>query len=280
MSAEGLFGPGSATWRVNGETAMILGGGRALILQMAHPHIGAAVDQHSRYRDDRWGRLRHTLATVGEILFGDTETATRSAERMRRLHARFLGMVPEGRAAGQAYDATDPALVRWVWATLVDTSLLVYGRYVRTLTPCEVERYYSEQRRFAEICGVPPDRCPASYASFRTYFDTTAATMLEATPAARDAATLVMNPLRLARVGAPVAALTGLPTAALLPARLRADLGVPWSTTRELLFKGVTGTVRTARPALPVRLRRVRSARLADERIRRAAAEEHVRAHS
>lgn len=270
MSAHGLFGPASATWRINGERAMILGGGRALILQMAHPHIGAAVDHHSRYRDDRWGRLRHTLTTIGEILFGDTETAERSAARMRRFHARFRGLVPEGRAAGQSYDATDAALVLWVWATLVDSAILVYHRYVHPLTTDEIERYYTEQRRFAEICGVPGDACPSTHATFRAYFDGIVRDTLEATPAAREAATLVMNPFGLPRLAAPIVLLMGLPTAGLLPEPLRSELAVPWGPGRERLLRGSAAASRTLRPALPHRLRRVRSARLADQRIRRA----------
>lgn len=267
MSAGGLFGPGSVTWRVYGESAMLLGGGRALILQMAHPHIGAAVDQHSRYRDDRWGRLRHTLRTVGEILFGDTPTALRSAERMRRQHVRYHGVVPAGRAAGASYDASDPALVLWVWATLADSALAVYQRFVGTLSAAEIDRYYEEQQRFAELCGVPAAEIPPTYAAFRTYVADTVRDTLEATPAAQEAAEMVMNPFRLPRAAAPIVLLMGLPTAGLLPDPLRADLGIGWRRADELLLCAVARRLRLLRRVLPTKLRQVRSARAARRRI-------------
>lgn len=272
MSAGGLFGPGSVTWRVNGEMAMILGGGRALILQMAHPRIGAAVDQHSRYGEDRWTRLRHTLRMVAEITFGDTEAAIGSAERVRRIHVHYRGVVPDGKAAGQSYDATDPALILWVWATLVDTSLIAYERFVGQLTPGEIERYYAEQQRMAEAFGVPGGAPPRSYAAFRRYFDRIVRETLEATPAARAATALVLNPFRLPRAAAPITFVIGMPTAALLPEPLRSALGVRWTPTSDRFFRASATCVRTVRPALPAPFRRVRSARAADARIRLAAA--------
>ncbi len=267
MSAGGLFGPGSVTWHVYGETAMILGGGRALVLQMAHPHVGAAVEQHSRYRVDRWGRLRHTLRTVGEILFADTETAARSAARMRSMHARYRGVVPAGRAEGTAYDATDPAVVLWVWATLVDSSLLVHERFVGPLSAADVARFYEEQIRFAELCGVPAEAVPPTLPAFRAYVERIVASTLEATPAAREAADLVTNPFGVPRALAPLAALTALPTAGLLPEPLRADLGVAWSPARATALSLFAALVRLVRPRLPARLRRVRSARAAEARV-------------
>jgi uncharacterized protein (DUF2236 family) len=247
---------------------MLLGGGRALILQMAHPHVGAAVEQHSRYRDDRWGRLTHTLRAMGESQFGDTETATRSADRMRRLPVHYRGVVPAGAAAGRRYDAADPSLVLWVWATLLDTSLVVYQRFVRRLTPQEIARYYVEQQRMAELCGVPAGQPPPTYAAFRAYFDDVVRDTLEATPAAREATALVMNPFRLPRAAAPIVQLTGLPTAALLPEPLRSELCVNWTPSRARLFQASAAALRTLHPALPAPLHRVRSARAAQARIR------------
>jgi hypothetical protein len=43
----GIFGPRSITWQVDREAAIFLGAGRALLLQVAHPWIAAAIEQHS-----------------------------------------------------------------------------------------------------------------------------------------------------------------------------------------------------------------------------------------
>src|ERR1051325_2805260 len=71
----GVFGPDSVTWRISRETAVLLGGGsRALLLQVAHPKVAAAVDDHSRYRSDPLGRLRDTLDAIYAFTFADVPT--------------------------------------------------------------------------------------------------------------------------------------------------------------------------------------------------------------
>jgi uncharacterized protein (DUF2236 family) len=260
-SHAGWFGPGSATWRINSEAALMLGGGRALILQVAHPLVGAGVEHYSRFRTDRWGRLTHTLDTIGQIIFGDEPSAQRGAERMRRAHARIQGTVSAGNAAGRPYDATDPALVLWVWATLVDTSIVTYERYVRRLPRDEVARYYEEQKRFAHACGVPLGGCPATYADFRAYFEEIVGGVLEPTAAARHVADVVLNPLGLPRLAGPVLALMGAPTVGPLPPRLRDDLGLRWSPGRDRALALVACACRHALPLVPHRIRHVRSAR-------------------
>src|SRR5436190_4864368 len=135
MSDTGLFGPDSVTWRVNREGALLLGGGRALLLQVAHPLVAAGVSQHSNYREDPFGRLYRTLDTVTAIVFGSTPTAKEAAARLHRVHTRVKGEAGDG----TPYVATDPALIMWVHATLVDTSLLVYERYIGHLPDEERE---------------------------------------------------------------------------------------------------------------------------------------------
>jgi uncharacterized protein (DUF2236 family) len=262
----GWFGPGSATWAINSEAALMLGGGCALILQVAHPLVGAGVEHYSRFTTDRWGRLTHTLDTMGQIIFGDTATAERGAARMRRAHARIHGVVSSGQAAGSPYDATDPALVLWVWATLVHTSIATYQRYVHRLPPGEVERYYEEQKRLAHGCGVPVGDCPPTYADFTAYFERTVERLLEPTPAARHVADIALNPLDLPDAAGPLLALVRLPTVGLLPEDLRYGLGLRWSPARARAFSLTAFACRRAVPALPARLRHVRSAREAAAR--------------
>ena len=95
MTDPGLFGPGSAIWKVNREGVVLLGGGRALILQVAHPLVAAGVAKHSNYRSDPWGRLFRTLDLVTTIVFGSTEEAEGAAARVRRVHERVNGVTDE-----------------------------------------------------------------------------------------------------------------------------------------------------------------------------------------
>ncbi len=262
----GWFGPGSATWAICSEAALMLGGGCALILQVAHPLVGAGVETYSRFKSDRWGRLTHTRDTMGQIIFGDTQTAERGAARMRRAHARIQGVVSTGQAAGRPYDATDPALVMWVWATLVRTSIATYEQYVRRLPVAEIVRYYEEQKRFAHACGVPLDGCPPTYADFTDYFEATVERTLEPTAAARHVADIALNPLDLPRAAAPLLALVRLPTLGLLPDRLRDRLDLGWSQSRGRAFALSGFACRRTVPLLPRRVRQVRSARAAERR--------------
>src|SRR3954453_9775667 len=167
MRDAGLFGPDSLIWRVNREGALLLGGGRALLLQVAHPLVAAGVSQHSNYRDDPFGRLYRTLDTTTTIIFGSTTAAKEAAARLHRVHTRVQGEAGDG----TPYTATDPALIMWVHATLVDTSLLVYENYIGTLRRAPRRRYYEEQKILGEHYGVPYDQQPATYADFQAYYD-------------------------------------------------------------------------------------------------------------
>lgn len=263
-SDAGLFGPGSATWRIHRENALMLGGGRALVLQVSHPLVAAGVEQHSRYLTDRWGRLTHTLTTMRDLIYGDACTARRSADRITRAHARVRGTVSLGRAAGSSYDATDPSLTMWVWATLVDTALVTYQRFVKPLPAAEVARYYEEQKRWACACGMPNGYLPASVGDFDEYVATMIASFVEPTDAAREVLTIALNPWNLPRrLVRPALAVVRLPTVGLLPAETRSALGLTWTRGDERALRLLALTSRTLLPALSPRLRHVPAARRA-----------------
>jgi uncharacterized protein (DUF2236 family) len=272
--AVGLFGPGTMTWRINREGALLLGGGRALVLQVAHPLVAAGVAEFSNYREDPWGRLYRTLDLTTRIVFGDRETAAEASDQLKRVHKRVKGVThePGGRfPAGTPYEASDPELLMWVHATLVDTSLLVYDRYVRGLTIAERERYYEEQKTLGEAFGIPREQQPGSYAEFNEYF----AGMLDSdaiavTGALRDVTDATLRP-DLPFLARPVVEAVGLVTAGMLPERLREELGLPWGPNRERLLAASRTMLRGAIPLLPSLLRDFPPARSAERRVRTAA---------
>jgi uncharacterized protein (DUF2236 family) len=272
--AVGLFGPGTMTWRINREGALLLGGGRALVLQVAHPLVAAGVAEFSNYREDPWGRLYRTLDLTTRIVFGDKETAAEASDQLRRVHTRVKGVTrePGGRfPAGTPYEASDPELLMWVHATLVDTSLLVYDRYVHRLTIAERERYYEEQKTLGEAFGVPREQQPGSYADFNEYF----AEMLDSdaiavTGALRDVTDATLRP-DLPFLARPLVEAIGLATAGMLPERLREELGLPWGPNRERLLAASRTMLRGAIPLLPGIVRDFPPARSAERRVRTAA---------
>jgi uncharacterized protein (DUF2236 family) len=126
-ASEGVFGPASLMWRVDREAAIFLGAGRALLLQLAHPWVAAAIAEHSRTLGDPIGRFHRTFATVFSMVFGSLDQALASSRRLHRRHAAIEGYLPTAVgpfAAGSRYRANDIAALRWVHATLADTAHL------------------------------------------------------------------------------------------------------------------------------------------------------------
>jgi uncharacterized protein (DUF2236 family) len=272
MSDAGLFGPGSVTWRVNREGVLLLGGGTAIILQLAHPLVAAGVAQHSNYREEPWARLYRTLDMTTKIMFGPTALAEDTARKLRHVHGLIRGTTtePAGRfPAGTPYDSRTPDLRMWVHATLVHVGLDVYTRYVGTLTIGERQRYYEEQMLLAEKFGVPREHQPAGYTEFYEYFNAMLASdAIAVTDALRDVVDATLNP-PLPRVARPLVEGLNLATVGMLPEGLRADLDLPWGPNRQRLLDASRLVLSRALPVLPRLFREFPPARSADRRVRR-----------
>ena len=249
------LGPGTLTRRINLEPVVLLGGGRALLLQVAHPLVAAGVADHSDYESDPWGRLVRTLETMSVLAFGPPGASKRQTVRLARVHRGVTGQSAEG----VAYRAADPALLVWVWATLVDTALVVYERCYGRLSDVDRQRYYEEQKLVARACGVPASVCPPSFADFQAYMAHMVEAELRVTPEARAIAASVLAPPLPGLLG-PMAALPArLVTAALLPAAVREQYGFTWGATeRWLVGMGMVTTTVTFRVA-PRSIRRLQS---------------------
>lgn len=276
MSDAGLFGPGTITWRVNREGVLLLGGGAAIILQLAHPLVAAGVSQHSNYRDEPWARLYRTLDMTTKITFGPTQLAEDTARRLRHVHGLIKGVTTEGAGrfpAGTPYDSRTPDLRMWVHATLVHVSLAVYTRYVAPLTIADQQRYYEEQKLLGEKFGIPREHQPDTFAEFNAYFNR----MIESdetavTDALRDVVDATLNP-PLPRVARPLVEALNLATVGLLPPTLRSDLDIPWGPNRQRLLDASRVLLsRAALPMLPRLVREFPPARSADRRVRALAA--------
>src|SRR5438309_5125061 len=126
--AGGLYAEDSITRRVNRENVLLLGGGRALLMQLAHPKVAAGVDAHSDFRSHPVRRLRRTVRMTMAIVFGDRATALAAARSVNRVH---------GRVQGEGYRALDPELLLWVHSTLVDSAIVAYDTFVRKLRATE-----------------------------------------------------------------------------------------------------------------------------------------------
>lgn len=264
----GLFGPGSVTWRVDREIAVLLGSGaRALLLQVAHPKVAAAVAGHSRYRTDPLGRLRDTLDAIYGFAFEDARRVERIVQHINGQHSRVHGVTPDG----EPYTAHDPHLLLWVYATLIDSSLLAYETFVSPLEPADRELYYTEFRRAGPIWGIPPEHFPSSLAELRSWMaDLIDTGEVQVTEQGRQVGRYILEP-PVWWLPAPLSIPLRLVTVWLLPPPLRAGFGFAWGPRRDRLMRRVGASSRAIVPRLPHLVRDLPLARAADGRVKRLA---------
>ena len=187
---DGFFGPASVTWRMNADLAGPIAGLRSLMMQALHPLAMAGVDQHSGWREDPVGRLAATSAYVTTVSFGERAAAERAAERVRRIHTRVRGV---DEVTGRPYEASDPALLLWIHAALVESAVAVRGLFGTPLSPEDADRYVAEMVVAAELVGVPAGRVPASMAELDGYL-ASVRPELRCTPAAGESMAYLLDP--------------------------------------------------------------------------------------
>jgi uncharacterized protein (DUF2236 family) len=260
------FRPDDAIWRVNRELALLIGAGRALLLQIAHPLIAAGVREHSDFERDPFGRLTRTLEPMYALVFGTPAAGAHATAGMRRAHAPVRGVLREAVGAypaGTAYDARDPVLRLWVHATLTDTGLLVYRRFVGELAPAVAARYYEDSRELARRVDVPEALVPPTLEVFADYMaGQVAGDALAVGPATRQLARSIFRP-RAAPALRVIGPIVELVTAGLLPEPVRRMYGYRWSPARERALSAAAVAVRRLLPLLPPLLRHAPQARRA-----------------
>jgi len=219
-SRAGLFGPSSASWQLGGDVAVFAGGGRAALLQLAHPMVAHAIAHHSTTRTDVAGRFHRTFHNIFAMTFGTLDDAQRAARRVHTVHARITGTIHTGSPAypaGTPYSANDADALRWVHATLADTILVVRERMRGPIERALADRFIADQNQFAALFGIPRDLLPSSYAEHAHYMARMLAPdgPLFVTPPAREMAQFLFGQGRTS-----LGKLAEITTAALLPDHL------------------------------------------------------------
>ena len=237
-SRDGYFAPESVIRRIgNSPVTPLLGGGTAVLLQVAHPLVAVGVAEHSDYRRDLWSRLGRTLRALYLITFGTKAEAEAAGAAVQAVHAHVHGRTRTqlGRfPPGTAYSANHPDLMLWVHATLVEASLSAYLRFERALSLEEQQRYYREMALVAQLFGTPAAAIPSTLREFREYFDAqVAGGTITVTRTAKEIADVILEaPLpTLMRLFAPAHRLA---TAAQLPRRLRREYDLHWGPLQAL----------------------------------------------
>jgi len=165
----GLFGLDSLTWRINRESALFLGAGRAALLQLAHPWVTAALMEHSNLLAKPIARFHNTFRIVFTMVFGSLDQAQAAARHLYALHTRIRGELKEDTAGwkrGAHYEANEIGALRWVFATLVESAVMAYEAAIQPLTAVEREQYYAESRTLAALFGLPAAALPENWNAF------------------------------------------------------------------------------------------------------------------
>ncbi|MEV5906408.1 oxygenase MpaB family protein [Streptomyces sp. NPDC052127] len=263
------FGPGTILWDIAGDVRLLLSLPAAVVLQVAHPAVGAGVDEHSVFRTDPWGRARRSLESLQLWIYGG-ERAIEEGRRLRTVHKGISGTDTRGRP----YHALTPAHYAWVHATAYP-AFLSSARYLsRPLDEGEERRLYDELLRLGDILGIGRRDMPATPEEYWPYFERMVRDELENTVVVRElldprrpvpppdgSGTLVRRLWPLFHL--PLARLHVFVTTGLLPPVVRDHLGVTWTARDERRMRRLGFVVRTVVPLLPERLRYLPVARAA-----------------
>jgi uncharacterized protein (DUF2236 family) len=245
------FTPRTVFWRVNSDALTTLSGSRALMLELAHPLVAAGVASHSNYRGDPFGRLFRTMQTMSQLMFTDDKSVQKAMRHFNGCHAKVRGQLGQtvGPVAGEAhYNARDPLLKLWVLATLYDSCLLVYDRFVTPLTLDHKREYYRDGLILGELLGIPRHLMPATYDDFNDYVQAMInSDLLTVGDTARD----IAKALWAAPLFGPVAKLASWPGIGLLPERIRAQFGFEWDDQKEKRLGQLARWSRRLRPVVP-----------------------------
>ena len=248
--AGGIYGPNSIAWMIDREAIVFLAGGRAALLQLAHPFVAHAVDQHSQTRDDPLGRFQRTFKHVFAMAFGDLDHAVSAARRVHAIHQRIYGPTDDG----EHYEANDEDALFWVHATLVDSAVMGFELTVRRLSDAERDRYLRESHRFAWLFGIPDRLLPQTWAEHEAYMDRMNAT-LRVTHPAREMATFLLHPPQ--PLLAPLAGWYRTITVGMLPPAIREGFGFAFGRRHQLAYRASLRSIRRLYPTLPEAVRYV-----------------------
>jgi len=263
---EGFFERDSKIRQVNREMVLLLAGGRALLMQLAHPKIAAGVAEHSRFQEDPLARLYRTMSAMWSIVFDEQSDARAALQSVERRHTQVRGVVPENEPSqgGAPYDAFDQELLLWVHATLIDSALVAYRLFVAPLAPEERITYYNDSKKLAALFGIGEETIPVSLEAFEAYMKRMLlSNELSVGPTAKDLAHDVLYPRPwIFKPGGP---LFRFVTAGLLPDTLRAAYSLRWSARKEKTLALLAGVIRGLLPLVPTPLRIVPNARAAEK---------------
>lgn len=248
--------PGSIVWRAAGDSRLLPTAGYALLLQVAHPTVGAGVAEHSNFAADPWGRLLRTLDYVHGSIYGGPRLAGQIGRRVRAMHTSIKGVRPDG----TAYHALEPDAYAWVHATLAVAMIDGHRTLGAALGPQDQADFWRDWLKLGRLVGVRERDLPADWIDVPDYFQAVVDGVLEDTETvhvvldslARPLAPPVpaLPPVLWAAMRAPAGRHVQLMTKGLLPPELRERFGLSWGAAERRLFELMAATSRASAPLI------------------------------
>jgi len=231
-----LPGAGSMAWRINGEAILILGWGRAILMQVAHPLVAEGVGQHSHFHTSptaKARRLKQTLDTMLRMTFGTKNEAMGAAQGIDTIHGWVNGKLEQATGqyapAGLYYSARDPELLKWVHSTFVDSMLKTYELYVKKLSQAEKDQYLKETSVAAPMLGAPADYFPVNTVELENYLNEMLHNgKIKVGGRGQSLVDYVLAPLPIPVLGRFLRWYLSLPIVGLLPVSLREAYNLRW----------------------------------------------------
>jgi len=273
LPALDAVGPGSVTWKIHRERLLILGWGRAVLMQVAHPKIAEAVYAHSYFSRSGQAYIKRLRGTIGAMLsmtFDPPEVALATIEHINQVHERVHGEM-SGHCPPYAphtpYSALEPDLLLWVYLTLLDSHVRTYEMLIAPLTGREKDAYVRESRLGGELLRIPPQMLPPTWEEVRVEVDRRLeGSEITVCEHAREIARMLAQP-PLVRPARSLFGLWKVISVGMLPEKLREQYGFGWDVGQSLTYAAAVRVIKTTLPLLPDRARYWQRYLLALERL-------------
>jgi uncharacterized protein (DUF2236 family) len=250
-----LVGTESITWRIASDARLWVVMLYPLLLQVAHPTVGAGVRDFSDFERHPWERLLGTVDYLTLLVYGGRQAAP-AGRRLREMHRPMRGVREDGRP----YHALEPDAYAWVHATLLMAYAAGHARFGTPLRDDELRGFYDEYRKLGRLIGVRNRDLPDDWDGFVRYYDH----MVERELVRTEAVDQVLRALR--NTPPPPAPVTGamwpvirtparralwLGGVGLLGPSLRERLEIRWSRLDEAQFRALGVASRSLTPVMP-----------------------------
>lgn len=257
-TAENRRPPGadSVTWRRFGHLPGLFLAGTGLLLQVAHPVVGAGVLEHSEFKTAPWRRAVRTHLSTMRFIYGMRPGAAHEGDRLRELHKDIKGVDGEGRR----YHALNPEAYAWVHFTLAQFMVDTARVFGDPMTAEEAERMWQEFREVGRALHIKDHHMPADWGAAQDWFNGIVRDRLEATESTEDVLAELTDPAPPTRwiplplwglFARPAGKVMRLTTVGGLPPELRERLGIRWTEAEERRLRRLGRVVGGVVRALP-----------------------------